>query len=274
MKKHEKIIFWIIALLFFYQFLNWIYLYFIDKKYLLYFVLDFDNFLWKTFKSNYDWILPSITLLFSIFLFMYRERKNETQRKEDKKPVIKFKLISKINIEQQSLIYFKIINLGFSNAINIKINYFGNFCNWFDKTFEENHKKTILENEHIIEIPFLKVNEETNVCFNSFYKQIFFGYENPGYFEFGTRYKPYYKKIDKPPNIYLVLEYFDTLKKNQIKEYYNIEYIKGFSYSGIENDKGNLIEEVKNDNIFKIEEISKNEFENNISKIPNIKYQK
>jgi len=83
------------------------------------FLLDFyiPNFS-KFFKENYDWILPSLTLLFSLIIFLWKEYKESKRLKEATKP----RLVPKKDPKSTSFVKkFKLINISDNPALNVKV---------------------------------------------------------------------------------------------------------------------------------------------------------
>ncbi|OQY00183.1 MAG: hypothetical protein B6I26_08725 [Desulfobacteraceae bacterium 4572_130] len=75
-------------------------------------------FIIAKFKDNYDWILPSLTLIFSLIIFMWSEIKEHKRNKKASKPQIYIKVSEKEGWYEKN---FDLINLSNKAAFNIEV---------------------------------------------------------------------------------------------------------------------------------------------------------
>lgn len=104
--------------------------------YLLIFCSVFRDF----FKENYDWIIPSITLIVTVIIFINTEKNSELRDKNNIKPVIMIKPkleYFSINKKLQMNILFS--NIGFGPAKDLLFNF------WYDLNNEK--IKNLINNE-------------------------------------------------------------------------------------------------------------------------------
>ncbi|NUU96767.1 hypothetical protein [Marinitoga sp. 1138] len=181
---------------------------------------DFLLFIIAKFKDNYDWILPSLTLISSLIIFMWSEFKEHKRNKKASKPQIHIKVSEKEGWFEKKI---DLINLSNNAAFNVEVfieknfDYFDFFVNVSRKELniiEDDFIESMLDYEEKYRYYFNFVSKEDSKTFvvspfltfyllkaflydliteDDLYYKINIKYNNEEYYEYEEKYKIFFK---------------------------------------------------------------------------------
>lgn len=141
MKKHEKIIFYIIVGFNFYLLLNFLLTYIINNDFG---VWVRNNEIINFFNNNYEWIMPALTLLASLGIFLYNEHNNRKDKEKEFYPIIVFnKRVNNNGHNWEIINYSRYPALECELNINYNLSEIDNFNTYYSSILNYELEKSI-----------------------------------------------------------------------------------------------------------------------------------